>query len=60
VLWHTEDVELLIFFVPIGSYPFETTGSVVEGVGHYAYLGFFDRHEIPSKKGVFGHFPLPF
>jgi hypothetical protein len=52
VLFEAEDVSLLLFGVPVTTDAFEDSGAIVDAVGHYPYLGFFQRDNLILKKGV--------
>jgi hypothetical protein len=54
----TEEVELLHLLIPVPSNPLEASGAIIEGVGQNANLGFGERHELLTKKGVRRHFEL--
>ena len=50
MLAHPEYVDGLLLGVPVAPNALKHTRAVVEGVGHYAYIGLFQRYELSAKE----------
>jgi hypothetical protein len=59
VLTGPEDEELLLFLVPVGPYPFEDAGAVVEGVGAHADHRLLDGHDATFEERIAAAHGLP-
>jgi hypothetical protein len=52
VVFNPEEIDLLLFNIPITSNTIKASCTIVKGVGHDTNLGFSKRDKLPVEKGI--------